>query len=70
MKNLKFSKDSRRYKPLAYKGEKSLDWAHNWTETNELKIGSELLKYAMETQGLESWSERSDRPQNILPSSR
>ena len=36
-------------KPLGYydKERKSFDWIHDWKENDEIKIGSELLKYAM-----------------------
>lgn len=56
IKNLKFG-DERRFKPLAFSpiDKSSLDWVHNWKAHEELKIGSELLKYAIETQGLISF---------------
>jgi hypothetical protein len=54
IKNLKFNNN--KFKPLAYseKG-KSLNWAYDWKEDDEVNVGSELLKYLMETQGLETF---------------
>ncbi len=56
IKNLKFD-DDRKFKPLAYSpiDKSSLDWVHDWKPHEELKIGSELLKYAIHTQGLISF---------------
>ena len=58
IKNLVFSsKKDKKFRCISspHKEKKSLDWAHNWEPEDEIKIGSELLKYCMETQGLVSF---------------
>ena len=56
IKNLKFD-DNRKFKPIAYSpiDKSSLDWVHDWKPHEELKIGSELLKYMIHSQGLISF---------------
>ena len=56
IKNLVF-KDNKTFKPIAYSPDdkSSLKWAFEWKKNHELKIGSELLKYCIETQGLLSF---------------
>ena len=52
IKNIKFGAISKNFKPIAYQGEVSLDWVHQWEEDDSLLIGSELLKYMIKTDGL------------------
>ena len=48
------SRSNLSFRPIAYSAsEQSLNWPRDWKEDNVIKIGSELLKYGIETQGLE-----------------